>query len=57
MQFRKNKLEKLSKNISAHDRAHDLHERSIFDLLMSGSKNERAHEIKVRERDHAHARS
>jgi hypothetical protein len=25
MLFRKNKLDKLSKNISAHDRAHDLH--------------------------------
>jgi len=37
MLFRKNKLDKLSKNISAHDRAHDLN------ALMSGSKNERAH--------------
>ncbi len=42
MLFRKNKLDKLSKNISAHDRAHDLN------ALMSGeffeSKNERAHD-------------
>ena len=46
MLFRKNKLDKLSKNISAHDRAHDLHALMsgvFFDLLMSGSKNERAH--------------
>jgi hypothetical protein len=47
MLFRKNKLDKLSKNISAHDRAHDLHalmSGAFFDPLMSGSKNERAHE-------------
>jgi hypothetical protein len=31
MLFRKNKLDKFSKNISAHDRAHDLH------ALMSGA--------------------
>jgi hypothetical protein len=49
MLFRKNKLDKLSKNISAHDRAHDLH------ALMSGSKNEHAHEIKVGERAHMSA--
>ena len=49
MLFRKNdKLDKLSKKyIRVHDRAHDLH------ALMSGPKNERPHEIKVRERDHA----
>ena len=58
MLFRKNKLDKLSKNISAHDRAHDLHalmSGAFFDPLMSGSKSERAHEIKVRERAHMSA--
>jgi hypothetical protein len=40
MLFRKNKLDKLSKNISAHDRAHDLHalmSGAFFDPLMSGA--------------------
>ncbi len=52
MLFRKNKLDKLSKNKSAHDRAHEslLMCGAFFDPLMSGSKNERAHEKKVRER-------
>jgi hypothetical protein len=58
MLFRKNKLDKLSKNISAHDRAHDLNalmSGAFFDLLMSARSRERAHEIKVRELAHMSA--
>jgi hypothetical protein len=42
MLFGKNKLDKFSKNISAHDRAHDLHE-LMSGAFFDGSKNKRAH--------------